>query len=331
MTKQGECYMIFKSRFIGIFKFFRSVKLAIVLILFITLTSIISTFIPQNNDLSFYKETYSSLSSWLILTAGFNNFFRSVIFIIPSVLFFINLSVCTFDRLWSRIKKGAKKRFGPDILHIGLLILIIGGLITFMGRSEAQIRMEEGDKITLTGGYTLTLKDFNFLKYENGRPKDWISTVILEKDGQLIKDSYDIEVNRPLKAGNKKIYQLSYTVQNALFISDPEGTVYQLRPGQLIPIGENGLVFVDINTDQSNPDKSIIIFEKWVDQNFQKIVKMSVSDKIGIYTIVGTDTKMSTGLQIVSDPGYYTVLIGLILLSIGLFLTYYQKLGDDKL
>jgi len=315
----------------ALFRFFRSVKLAIVLILIITFTSIISTLIPQNREPSFYTETYSTITSWLIQTTGFNSFFRSFIFMVPSVLFFINLSVCTFDRLRVRIKRKAKYRFGPDILHIGLLILIVGGVITFAGRTEAFVRMEEGDSISLTGGYTLTLKTFEFLKYENGRPKDWISTVMLGKDGQIIKDSFAIEVNRPLKAGNKKIYQTSYTINNLLFISDPEGNTYRLNPGQLIPVGEDGMIFKDIITDLSVPDKSDIIFEKWVDNKIEKLVRLSVSDNIDIYTIMGTEVRMSTGLQIVSDPGYYTVLIGLILLTIGLFLTYYQKLGDDRL
>ena len=315
----------------SLFNFFRSVRLAIVLILIITFTSIISTLIPQNKEPSFYTETYSAITSWLILTTGFNSFFRSFIFIAPSFLFFINLAVCTFDRLRGRIKRKAKNRFGPDILHIGLLILIVGGVITFAGRTEAFVRMEEGDTINLTGGYSLTLKSFDFFKYENGRPKDWISTVMLEKDDQIIKESFAIEVNRPLKAGNKKIYQTSYTINNLLFISDPEGNTYRLNPGQMIPVGDDGMIFKDIIPDPSVPDKSDVIFEKWVDNKIEKLVSLSVSDNIDIYTIMGTEVRMSTGLQIVSDPGYYTVLIGLILLTIGLFLTYYQKLGDDKL
>lgn len=315
----------------ALYKFFRSVKLAIVLILIITFTSIISTFIPQKEEMSFYLETYSRFTSWLILTSGFDSFFKSYIFIVPSVLFFVNLSVCTFERLKGRIKRKAKKRFGPDILHIGLLILIIGGMITFIGRTEAFVRMEKGGKISLTGGYILTLKNFEFLKYENGRPKDWISTVELEKSGEIIHDSFAIEVNRPLKAGNKKIYQISYTVNNELFISDPDGSIYRLEPGQLIPVGEDGLIFSDVIADPDRSGEFAAVFEKWDGHEATGLVKLSVSDKVDIYTITGIDSQLSTGLQIVSDPGYYTVLIGLLLLTIGLFLTYYQKLGDDKL
>ncbi|MCK5673718.1 MAG: cytochrome c biogenesis protein ResB, partial [Spirochaetales bacterium] len=239
--------------------------------------------------------------------------------------------VCTYDRLKVRIQRKAKKRFGPDILHIGLLLLIIGGFITFLGRTEAFVRMEEGDKINLTGGYTLTLLDFEFLKYENGRPKDWISTIMLEKNEEIIKESFAIEVNKPLKAGNKKIYQISYTAKNVLFISDPDKSIYKLNPGQMIPAGDYGMIFKDIVPDPASPGNSAVIFEKWVDNKVEKLLRVSVNDKIDIYTITGTDTQLSTGLQIVSDPGYYTVLTGLILLTLGLFLTYYQKLGDNKI
>lgn len=313
------------------YRFFRSVKLAIVLILIITITSIIATLIPQNRDVSFYTETYSRISSWLILTIGFNSFFKSSLFLAASALFFVNLAVCAYDRLAGRIRKKAKKRFGPDILHIGLLILLVGGMITFTGRQEAFVSLAVGEDVKLTGGYRVILEDFQFLKYENGRPRDWISTVRLEKDGETIREAFSIEVNTPLKAGNKKIYQSSYTVNNVLFISDPEGNIYQLTPGQIIPVGEEGMIFRDIVTDPSGSGDFVTIFELWGDHEIKERIVLSVSDKIDIYTIEGIDSKMTTGLQIVSDPGYYTVLIGLILLTIGLFLTYYQKLGDNKL
>ncbi|MCF6334228.1 MAG: cytochrome c biogenesis protein ResB [Spirochaetales bacterium] len=314
-----------------LFRFFRSVKLAIVLILIITFTSVIATLIPQNREIAFYTEDFNKIISWLILTTGFDNFFKSFIFIVPSFLFFINLTVCTADRLTGRLKRKAKKRFGPDILHFGLLLLIIGGLITFTIRQEAFVRMSVGDEVNLTEGYTLTLKNFDFLKYESGRPKDWISTVELRKDGEIIHEAFPIEVNNPLKAGNKNIYQMSYTVDNVLYISDPDGNEYKLAPGQFIPVGEEGMVFRDVIPDPSGKEDFKAIFDRWVDHKILERKSLSISDTIDIYTITGMDTHMTSGLQIVDDPGYYIVLIGLILLTIGLFLTYYQKLGDKKI
>ncbi len=319
------------SRLNSLFRLFKSVKLAIVLILIIVVTSLISTLIPQNKELAYYTENYGKFLSSLITATGFDSFFSSLLFMIPSFLFFINLSFCTFDRLSGRIKRNAKKRFGPDILHIGLLILIIGGLFTATGKQEAFVRMGEGDTVDLAGGYTIELTTFEFLKYDNGRPKDWISTVRLEKDGEVIKEAFPIEVNNPLKAGNKKIYQMSYTASSFLYISDPDGNQYKLKSGQAIPEGEGVMVFRSVLLPDSGSQESTAVFERHNGEEAAVREDLTKGEKIDKYTISGMDVEMTSGLQIVDDPGYYIVFIGLILLTIGLFLTYYQKLGDNKI
>ncbi len=62
----------------------------------------------------------------------------------------------------------------------------------------------EGDQIRLPGDYLLRLQSFEFLQYADGRPKDWISTVEVEKNGKVIIDSFPLEVNRLLKVGSLK-------------------------------------------------------------------------------------------------------------------------------
>ncbi|TFG62391.1 MAG: hypothetical protein E4H36_08110 [Spirochaetales bacterium] len=169
-----------------LFSFFKSVKLAIVLISIITATSILATLVPQNKDMAFYYHTYSPFFNWLIINTRFYKFFTSILFFIPAGLFFINLSTCTVDRLVRQLKKKGKKKFGPDILHVGLLVLLIGAVFTFAGKREGYMTLASGDKMGLPGGYLLTLKSFTFLTYENGSPKDWISTVDVEKEGKKL-------------------------------------------------------------------------------------------------------------------------------------------------
>jgi len=313
------------------YNFFRSLKLAIVLILFITLTSLISTLIPQSKELEYYLGSYSRFTAWLIVSSGFDNFFRSFIFLAPSVLFFLNLSTCTFHRFKNRLVKKAKKRFGPDILHIGLLVMIIGGVVTVAGREEGYSMLEIGESVNVPGGYVLTLENFEFLKYENGSPKDWISTVKVIKGDKIIHESYPIEVNSPLKIGNVKLYQSSYDVQSYIIISDPEGNSYKLSPGQMIPVGEEGYILRDINQDRDDSSKSLAHFDFWSNHEITDHVDYAISESIDIYTIQNMESTMATGLQMVIDPGYYPILIGLLLLTLGLFITYIQKITDGNL
>lgn len=215
-----------------VYDFLRSIKLAVVLILVIIVLALFGS--------------------------TMENFFSTPLFLFPVGFFFLNLSVCTFHRIRSRIKSGAKKRFGPDILHIGLLVMIIGGVISATGRQEGGAWLSAGDRIDVPGDYTLILEDFRFLKYENGSPRDWISTVTVEKEGKILFEHRDIEVNKPLKLGNVKIYQASYYIEE-----------------------ENSI--------------------------------------------------NASGLHMVIDPGYYPILAGLLLLALGLFITYIQKTGDDRI
>ncbi|MBI9099640.1 MAG: cytochrome c biogenesis protein ResB [Spirochaetaceae bacterium] len=315
----------------SLYNFFRSLKLAIVLILFITATSIISTLIPQGRGPEFYMENYPRFTAWLIVSSGFGNFFRSFLFLGPSVLFFLNLSTCTFHRLKTRLLKKARKRFGPDILHIGLLVMIIGGVVTAVGREEGFTMLEVGEKINVPGGYVLTLDDFEFLKYENGTPKDWISTVKIMKGEKVLHQAYAIEVNRPLKIGNVKIYQSSYDIQSFLVLTDPDGEMYKLAPGQMIPVGDEGYILRDIEQDKDDSSKSLAHFDFWSNHEIIDHMDYSVSESIDIYTIQSMESAMATGLQMVIDPGYYPILMGLLLLTIGLFITYIQKMGEETL
>jgi hypothetical protein len=211
---------------------------------------------------------------------------------------------------------------------MGLLVMIIGGVITFFGREEAFGTLEIGDEIQIPGGYSMILKDFEFLKYENGSPRDWISTVDVYRGDRIIVESYPIEVNRPLKVGNVKLYQSSYKIYSYISLSDEEGRHYRLSAGQMIALNDEGYILKDVISENSNPSLSIAQFDHWKDNKIINHLNFRISEKIGIYEILSMERTMVTGLQMVRDPGYYPVLAGLLLLALGLFTTYFQKIYE---
>lgn len=315
----------------SLYNFFRSLKLAIALILFITFTSIISTFIPQKHEPEFYGEIYSRFSVWLIEATGFDHFFSSLIFLIPALFFFLNLSTCTFHRFRTRLKNKARKRYGPDILHIGLLVMMVGGVVTLAGREEGFTMLSVGDRVNVPGGFVLTLEDFEFLTYENGSPKDWISTVKVEKGDELIHEAFPIEVNKPLKIGHVKLYQSSYDIQSFIILSGPEEKSYKLSSDQMIPIDDAGYILRAVEIDETESSKSTAHFDYWNGDEIVDHQDFKIGESIDLYTIETIESSLATGLQMVIDPGYYPILIGLLLLTLGLFMTYIQKIGDENL
>lgn len=235
----------------GFLRRIRSVKTAVILIAVIIGLTIISTFIPQNRELAFYYREYPDWLASVITALQFHTFFRSILFLSLGGLFAVNLFACTLYRIISRVKEKASVRIGPDLIHISLLVLLLGGGITWLTRREAYVRLWEGDGMELPNGVRIVVTDLEALTYSDGRPRDWLTAVEVH-EGENPPAEVTIEVNKPLRLSDYTVYQESF------------GT------------GETG-------------------------------------------------DEYTTGLRIVDDPGYTPVFAALILLCIGLLLTFIQK------
>jgi cytochrome c biogenesis protein len=312
-----------------LYRFFRSLKFAVVLILILTGLSVIATLIPQGREPSFYFTDYPNFGAVLVIL-GFDQLFRSFLFLLPTVLFFISLVLCTIHRLVTRLRTGARRRFGPDLIHIGLLVLMIGALVTFFGRTEDVIQLREGDSAEIPGGYVLSLEKFNFDLYEDGSPKDWISVVNVTRDGEVVTESTIVEVNSPLKLGGLKLYQASYGFEEGIVLADLEGRSYWLTAGDFIPLADGtGMVLQGIGPAPLGAG-DVATFEVWEGHDVREYRTEVAGAVLGEWIMTDVVFGYFTGLQMVHDPGYGTVLAALILITVGLFLTYIQKIGDNQ-
>ncbi len=341
-----------------VYIFFKSIKLAIILILYLAVTSALSTLVPQGEKIAFYYQNYSSWMADLITKTQFNRFFQSVFFVFPVILFFLNLLTCAAVRLVKRLKSRAKKSFGPDIIHIGLLILIIGGILGSFGRHENMIFLGEGDSARLPGGYVILLKSFKFLKYDDGRPKDWLSNVDVLKNGIVVK-SHTIEVNKPLKVGKLKVFQNSYKTDSSAIVSDRSGQTVEIKPGDYYMARNAVIVFRGIETNpdyegngDGDPSRSkadrvenglaplndeVAVFEELSadseggGHSVKAVYRLAISEEIDGFTMKNYSVQNQTGLQVVQDPSIVLVITALILIGSGLSLTFIQKFMDKNI
>lgn len=303
-------------------RFFRSIRLAVLLILIIAVLSIIGTLIPQGRDAVFYFHSYGAFWAQVILALDFDNFFLAPLFLIPVGLFFINLSVCTIDRLVSRERRGARRRHGPDLIHAGLLLLIVGAMLSGAGRREHLVYMDKGEQIRLKGDYTVRLLDFEYQVYEDGRPKDWISTVEVRRNGELVIPSYSIEVNRPLRIGGVRIYQSSFTREDRALLQDERGINTPITNGQGFQVEGGLIVFRGI-------ERKSAVFERWERHTRTAIYRVGIGEQIGEYTVGELSSRDVTGLTAKKDPGFVPAVVALIIVAAGLTLTLIQK-GRDR-
>ncbi len=304
-----------------VYKFLTSIKFALILFLFIGIFSALATLVPQGKEVEFYTGNYSGLLGGTILLLDFNTFFRSALFLVPSALFFINLLLCSIRRFYKRVKSGVKNRFGPDIIHVGILLIIIGGVINMFERQEGFIWLDPGQEMVILEDWSLRLDNFEYLLYDDGRPRDWLSHVTVLKNGQEVRRAI-IEVNKPLKIKNLKLFQNSYNMKDSVSLNDSSGKSISLESNNGIRLSDKVLVFS--NVDRRFNGKGIFR-ELHGDDNHT--IFAGVGENVAGFEITGFTQNEATGLSVVKEPAYYLIYFALLILTFGLALTYIQKIG----
>jgi cytochrome c biogenesis protein len=330
----------------ALYTFLRSIKLAVVLLILIAALSALSTLVVQGEEMEYYAQNYAPLLARLIVGLHFQNFFRSVLFLLPAGVFFVNLSVCTIDRMIRRTRSGAPRRLGPDLIHAGILILMIGGIISLIWKVEGYIYLSKGEYAELPDGYRLFLDSFEYTTYDDGRPRDYVSSVEVRQHDEKPMN-FDIRVNKPLKIGKLRIYQDSYSSTSTVILTDETGESYPLSPGEGFRVGDRFYFLMGVQPGAAaapadgedegrDPARSLrtatLIFEE-LDGAGAPVGRHQVGmsgriDRFRIDDILTTDM---TGLRVVQDRGFIPVLIGFIIIGIGLALTFIQKLREENI
>ena len=102
------------------FKYLANLKLAIVILLVISIVISIGTIIEQNKDILFYKKNYSavffSLPFWqIILFLGFNNIYSTWWFLLLLGLLGLSLACCTIIQQLPTLKFSRRYYFYKQI------------------------------------------------------------------------------------------------------------------------------------------------------------------------------------------------------------------------
>jgi hypothetical protein len=191
-------------------------------------------------------------------------------------------------------------------------------------RIEEMVYLGEGEEIPLRGQYILRLIDFSYEEYENGRPKDWISTVEVLQNGEILIPSYPIEVNKPLRIGGIRIYQTSFAREDQAVLRDEEGTSRPISNGQGFEMERTVVIFRGI-------EGNLAVFERWENHTRTEVYRIGIGETIGERVVVELGSRDVTGLQAVRDPGFIPVVIALIIVAAGLTLTLIQKRKDKDI
>ena len=261
----------------------------------------------------------------------------------------------------------ARKRiagiFGSDIVHLGLLVILIGGIISGFSGFRTNINISEGETVPVLGtDFQLQLDKFETEYHPNGSVKDWKSTLtVIENDSPRLTKT--IEVNHPLIYKGYVFYQSSYgwDWQNpaldilAIKTSDSSSTKRAfLRLGEKETWEEENLEFtvlqfvpdfiIDGNQvrtrslEPNNPAAAIEVYkdekkisEGWIFAKFPNFSQMHSEEQPNYkFELKDIQTSQYSGIQMAKDPGVNYIWVGCALLMIGLFLAFYWPTRDIR-
>lgn len=277
-----------------------SVKVAIALIAWLVLGGIAATVVPG-------------------LGTGF---FRSPFFIAPAIAFFVNLSACSVRRFVRELRRPGRHRHGPDLLHLGLMVLVVGAVISYQGKRMGMVSLAPGESATLPDGSTLTVTDFRFDRYPDGRPKDWATTVRVERDGRTLLDGFVLRVNRPLRRSGFSYYQSSYGEAWQLGLRVGTGPDIALHEGEQATLA--GMVVAFLSAEKVDGTARAVV--RIGEGDGATVVRAAPGDTLGGALVTGVRTVLTTGIQAVADPGWPVVATALALVALGTAVTFLQKL-----
>ncbi len=271
-----------------------SIQFGITVMISIVVVAVIGTTIPQGHTQDFYRQQYSSITSFIIQAFRFDITYHSPLFLSLSGILGLNLFLCSLQKFPAILKKtfmpakaisaekitrlpifvtvqnktlddidktfassgfklrkidnrrffGEKWRtgyLGSSFIHLSLLILLLGGVISLVTGQRGKIILEKGrsvsevtfeDKSTIPLGFEISLNHFDVEFYEDfpGRPKSYTSSVTVTNH-RLPPFDTDIRVNHPLICNGFTIFQSGYGKSEVMHtaVSDNDTATVDVR------------------------------------------------------------------------------------------------------
>ncbi len=244
-------------------------------------------------------------------------------------------------------QKGAWTRLGVIIVHVSILVIFTGSLLGDFFGFKASVMIPEGsstDKVYSSSSdhsviplnFKVRCDNFSLSYYDTGAPKEFRSDLVV-RENQVPVKSKSIVVNDPLKHGGITFYQSSYQPMEGQFsVNITNENTGNLQDFYVVPRREMKWPMENVSfgiTNIDGPDyarryRYKIWFndgkagpsEFWIDQG--ATAKIQRPETTYIFS---AKPRFATGLQVVKDPGVWTVYIGCGLMIVGLIIIFFMS------
>ena len=237
--------------------------------------------------------------------------------------------------------------FGTAIAHAAMVVILAAfGVSAFTGFEEnLDISVGHTVEVGHGTGLSVTAVSFKDSYDENGRPSDYVSHLVVERDGQIVGEQ-DVRVNEPLRVDGTALHQASFGVAAALRITDPAGAVLFEGPvplkwqsndgryaiGKITPEGTGTEVLV-VTPASGATDANIApgsaVFELYDVETDEKVDVLPVeqgeeAEGAGMRLTFERELRY-TGIIARQDPGAAWMWVGSTLLVLGMCMTFMAR------
>lgn len=255
----------------------------------------------------------------------------------------------------------ARKRvlgiFGSDVVHVGLLIILAGGIISGLASVRGSLTLSENQTLPVPGsGFSVRLDKFTTEFYPDGNVKDWKSDLtITDGDKQVLQKS--VEVNHPLSYKGFVFYQSGYgsdweKPELEVWLKKKSDPGYlkniRLRIGQPAAVEGEDITLTatrflpDFVLDEKNQPSTrslepnnpaalirgerggAEVFSGWIFAKFPDFAQMHQAQESEFKPeLKDVKAPQYSVLQTAKDPGVSLIWVGCGVLMLGLFLAFY--------
>lgn len=247
-------------------------------------------------------------------------------------------------RLFSA-QKGNWTRLGVIMVHLSILVIFLGAIIGAAlgykgfvmiteGRSAHQIYAFDAERTAIPLDFEVRCDRFVLEVYDNGAPKEFMSDLVVLKDGKEVYKK-SIEVNSPLTYEGLTFYQSSYQGFDDALVVEIENDASQAKKkfmasyGRKVEWPEENLGFGIINRMQDG-GMGHLRYKLWLKAGEQAPVQFWVNQGQTVQVerpdgnyLLTLRPLYATGLQVTKDPGVWYVYLGCTLMLIGLYIAFF--------
>jgi len=253
--------------------------------------------------------------------------------------------------------------FGSDIVHLGLLIILAGGLLSGAAGFRDYLPLREGQTLPAPrSDFGIRLDKFETELYPQGSVRAWKSTLSVVENGRDVLTKV-VAVNHPLAYKGLNVYQSSYgwdwnNPEVELWVKKKSAPAYlekrKLHPGEKAGLPDGLELRVErfvpdfiigqdrqVESRSEQPNNPAVqaglskgpetLFEGWVFVDYPDFTGMHAGGPADFTVeLKGVQAPQYSVLEAAHDPGADVIWLGCVLVMAGLFLAFYWPTREIK-